>query len=348
MDNEKFIFENLANEYIESVSKIKKSSTIDQYKRKLRRNLLPNFAKRNILEIEYQEFLDWKKALDNKKVSFDYKEHYYSLFIDIYTYAKKKYEITNIAFEKLEPFHNNPNEIKKIPEQTQFHFWTLDQFLKYIECVDQAIFYTSGNKKYQKKFKQYLKLKIISYLCYYAGLRIGEATVLQVKDFKKADDHYYLEINKTLYTDEFFSEKKSAERFSITSPKTKSSYRNVPVPAVLSDYLLELIDKYYLTSDFYFVSLSKDLCSNNNLGKLKNLIEKKNNLEHIRFHDFRHSFATLLINSGESIETISKLLGHANASMTYNIYYHLLPEKAQKAVMKIDDLVKQQKEKSNE
>ena len=90
----------------------------------------------------------------------------------------------------------------------------------------------------------------------------------------------------------------------------------------------------------------KDNAGNTNTCKIT--VEKRNNLEHIRFHDFRHSFATLLINSGESIETISKLLGHANASMTYNIYYHLLPEKAQKAVMKIDDLVKQTKEKNDE
>ena len=45
-----------------------------------------------------------------------------------------------------------------------------------------------------------------------------------------------------------------------------------------------------------------------------------------RFHDLRHTAATLLLKHGESVAVVSQLLGHANASMTLNRYAHVLPD----------------------
>jgi len=45
----------------------------------------------------------------------------------------------------------------------------------------------------------------------------------------------------------------------------------------------------------------------------------------IRFHDLRHTHASLLIKSGVSIVTVSKRLGHAKVSITMDVYSHLLP-----------------------
>ncbi|WP_255259049.1 tyrosine-type recombinase/integrase [Bacillus thuringiensis] len=58
---------------------------------------------------------------------------------------------------------------------------------------------------------------------------------------------------------------------------------------------------------------------------------KKNNLPYIRFHDLRHTSATLLINEGAHMKTISNRLGHASISTTMNIYGHALKEVDQKA-----------------
>jgi integrase len=58
---------------------------------------------------------------------------------------------------------------------------------------------------------------------------------------------------------------------------------------------------------------------------------KKNKLKKIRFHDLRHTSATLLINEGVHAKVISERLGHADISTTMNIYGHVLAEADQSA-----------------
>jgi integrase len=49
-------------------------------------------------------------------------------------------------------------------------------------------------------------------------------------------------------------------------------------------------------------------------------------LRKIRFHDLRHTFASLLIANGEDIVRVSRLLGHANPTITLKVYSHMLPK----------------------
>ena len=53
------------------------------------------------------------------------------------------------------------------------------------------------------------------------------------------------------------------------------------------------------------------------------LLLKKNNLRKIRFHDLRHSCASLLLSRGVSLKEIQEWLGHSNYNSTANIYAHL-------------------------
>jgi Phage integrase family len=54
---------------------------------------------------------------------------------------------------------------------------------------------------------------------------------------------------------------------------------------------------------------------------------KRAGIRRIRFHDLRHTYASLMIRNGEDIVVVSRLLGHANASFTFNVYCHMLPRK---------------------
>ena len=53
------------------------------------------------------------------------------------------------------------------------------------------------------------------------------------------------------------------------------------------------------------------------------MVLAKNNMRKIRFHDLRHSCASLLYKSGVSLKDIQAWLGHSNISTTSNIYTHL-------------------------
>ena len=59
-----------------------------------------------------------------------------------------------------------------------------------------------------------------------------------------------------------------------------------------------------------------------------------------RFHDMRHAFATLLLDAGEEIAVISKMLGHADYSTTVDVYSHLSTERSRVAAARIDGLLK--------
>ena len=61
-------------------------------------------------------------------------------------------------------------------------------------------------------------------------------------------------------------------------------------------------------------------------------ILKKHNLKHIRFHDLRHTYASLLLANGAPMKYVQHQLGHSSITMTMDLYTHLLPEVNDKCV----------------
>jgi integrase len=59
----------------------------------------------------------------------------------------------------------------------------------------------------------------------------------------------------------------------------------------------------------------------------------------MRFHDLRHTAASLMFNHGIPVIVVSRRLGHAKASTTLDIYGHLLTEMQDKAARLMDELV---------
>jgi len=64
---------------------------------------------------------------------------------------------------------------------------------------------------------------------------------------------------------------------------------------------------------------------------------KRTNLPRIRFHDLRHTCATLLLSRGTHPKIVQEMLGHANISMMMDTYSHVLPDMQEKAVSAMDD-----------
>jgi integrase len=62
-------------------------------------------------------------------------------------------------------------------------------------------------------------------------------------------------------------------------------------------------------------------------------------LPHQRFHDLRHAFATLMIESGEDLGTVSRILGHADFATTSDVYAHLTPAMLDRAAERIDAIL---------
>lgn len=117
--------------------------------------------------------------------------------------------------------------------------------------------------------------------------------------------------------------------------KTKSSLRSLPMVGNIREKLLEVKDQQkenkricgncYNKEDegYVFVDAMGKLfnprCVTENFNKLL----ERNNMRHIRFHDLRHSCASLLLANDVPMKQIQEWLGHSDISTTANIYSHL-------------------------
>lgn len=63
---------------------------------------------------------------------------------------------------------------------------------------------------------------------------------------------------------------------------------------------------------------------------------KRIGLPHVRFHDLRHSAATLLLSMGVPMKVVQELLGHSNIHITMDVYSHVLPSMQREAADKMN------------
>jgi hypothetical protein len=69
--------------------------------------------------------------------------------------------------------------------------------------------------------------------------------------------------------------------------------------------------------------------------KLKRILEKAG-CRNIRFHDIRHTFATMALENGMDVKTLSAMLGHVSSATTLDVYSHVTDTMQEKAAVSID------------
>ena len=121
----------------------------------------------------------------------------------------------------------------------------------------------------------------------------------------------------------------------IEEMKNKSSKRTLPLPDQVYEMLIEIRAKQELYKKMFKSSYSReydDYVCVNQLGELMKpsyvtehfaAIIQVLGLRKIRFHDLRHTFASILLSNDEPLIKVSRFLGHSDISTTANIYAHL-------------------------
>ena len=136
----------------------------------------------------------------------------------------------------------------------------------------------------------------------------------------------------------------------VSEPKTASSRRTITLPSLVSDALRahrtrQLEDRLaaggrWIDSGMVFTSTVGALMEPRTMQRKFKAILRTAELPNIRYHDLRHTAATLLLAQGVDPRTIMETLGHSQISMTLNTYAHVVPALRRVAAEKMDAILK--------
>lgn len=158
-------------------------------------------------------------------------------------------------------------------------------------------------------------------LSYYTGMRLGECLALRWVDINFEEG--YINVNSTLFDDH-------GQPLRQESPKTASSARRVPICAALRADLKEIRHNQRLV----FMAIGKrwseaaSICTTDKGRQMTSYSMRhfeqfcKQEFGSGSFHSLRHTHATMLLEAGESLEEVSKHLGHSSVLTTSKIYSH--------------------------
>lgn len=171
------------------------------------------------------------------------------------------------------------------------------------------------------------KYRTMFMLAIFTGLRQGELLGL-----KWADVDWQ---NKQIHVQRTFNN----ARFFFT--KTKTSNRRVDLgPKVLAELRKWKLACPNSKLDLMFPNeVGNPINHNNMVNGYFGPTLKAADLTRIRFHDLRHTYASLLIEQGENVKYIQNQLGHSSPTVTMNVYAHLMKTTNQEAARKLENSV---------
>lgn len=170
-----------------------------------------------------------------------------------------------------------------------------------------------------------------------AGMRIGELLALQWQDVDL--DGCVLVVRRNLVKNE-------AGQYELGLPKTESGTRRImlatdTVQALRTHWDAERRGRRTpKPGDFVFTSASGHHVMHRHLGRTFKALTEKAGLPRIRFHDLRHTAASLMIRYGVSPKVVADRLGHADVRFTLQVYTHVYDDQRREAALPMTDLLK--------
>ena len=158
------------------------------------------------------------------------------------------------------------------------------------------------------------------------GMRRGEILALKWSDLNFTTGELHIERQVYVIKGESI----------ISVPKTKASVRTVILPPSLVNVLAQY--KQAVDSDWMFPSPLDSSKPRNpsSVRKRLQLILERAGCKRVRFHDLRHTFATMALEHGMDVKTLSATIGHISSATTLDIYSHITDTMQRQAAVRID------------
>ncbi len=119
--------------------------------------------------------------------------------------------------------------------------------------------------------------------------------------------------------------------------KTKNSYRTLSIGTDAVEILRG--QKAQAVSDYVFPSPAGGPISPDSVLNMLHRVLKRAGLPKVRFHDLRHTFATLALQNGVDVKTVSGMLGHYSAGFTLDTYAHVTTQAQREAAKTMSSLL---------
>jgi integrase len=182
------------------------------------------------------------------------------------------------------------------------------------------------------------RLEALYVLAVHTGMRQGEMLALRWQDVDM--ENAIVSVSRTLT--------RSGGRVVFGEPKTKKSRRSIRLTSQAVEALrshperqlrdMEIIGDCYQDQGLVFATDTGGPINPSNLRQ-RNFapLLKRAGLPHMRFHDLRHTCATLLLSRGVHPKFVQELLGHATIAITLDTYSHVMPSMGDATARAMED-----------
>ncbi len=275
-------------------------TTLKSYRDTLRLHLVPFFGHRKLISIRTR---DVDEYLASKRRSGKYAPASIAKHLMVLKMLMKQAIIWDYAAV-------NPAEHVKPPR-------TIQKEVEVFSPLEIQAFLEAASPEYRPFFTTAVL----------TGLRLGELLGLKWSDinFRTSQIH----VRRAYVLEQF------------TEPKTRAGIRAV----VMAPSLVSTLKRHQLKSppgdlDLVFATEEgKPLNGSNMRQREFHSALRRAKLHRIRFHDLRHTYASLLIAAGENLKFISSQLGHSSIQVTIDRYGHLIPAIQHGAGERLEKLV---------
>ena len=294
------LFSDFLYQWLETASSAIEPNTYATYKETIQRYIEPYFSRRKIKlqSLEPQHIQDFYNAQLKKGLSASsiLRQH-----------ANIRKALQHAVKMNILPY--NPAERVTLPKKKQYHasFYTVEQVNALLPLFKGEQIYTAV------------------LLTAFYGFRRSEVLGLKWSHIDFEAD--------TLTVQDTVVRCGKVSRIDKPRTKNKASHRTLPLITPLKEYLhqlkrsqdenSELLGAGYICNDYICKCSDGSPFSPNYISCRFAKLIKRAELPHLRFHDLRHSAASMLLAMGYSLKEIQEWLGHGTLSTTANIYTHL-------------------------
>ena len=301
IEDEKILFIDYMKKWLKMIKASVEETTYNGYKGVVNGRLADYFSEKNITlqDIKPKHIQEFYQYLLDEGLYGNTVKHYHANIRKALQYAMK----TDIIL-------SNPADKVDLPKIEEY----------------KPKFYTSDEVKTLLNEVIGTKLEIPVMIDFFYGFRRSEVIGLKWSaiDFEKDT----ITINHTIT-------QSNGKLIIRDKTKTKSSKRTLPLEPIVKSFLLELKEKQENNKKLCGNSYNQDYLEYICVDDGGNIIRpdyvtetflkllKKKNLKIIRFHDLRHTCASILLKNGANMKEIQAWLGHSNYNTTANLYAHL-------------------------